>query len=345
MVQETFQALPLQTRCDAVNMLSPEQAREQMLATIKRIDGLIRGSIAFANGFSGIPVKLVVLPEYFLTSFPLGESIQGWIEKACIHPDGPEYEALAAVAQAHKIFLSGNVYEVDPAFPELYFQVSFIIDPGGEVILRYRRLVSMYSPTPHDVLDKYLDIYGRDSLFPVVDTELGKLACVASEEILYPEVTRAVVMRGAEVICHSSSEVGSHRATPKNIAKQARAYENMVYVVSANSAGIAGIPFPENSTDGSSQVVDYRGQVLAEADTGESMAGCGKIDIAALRSDRDKPSMTNMVARQRLELFAEEYAGKQLYPVNNMLRDGEVFVPERSHFLDCQAQAIDTYKK
>ena len=76
--------------------------------------------------------------------------------------DGPEYEKLGEVAQKHKIFLSGNAYELDPNFPQLYFQTCFIIDPSGDVILRYRRLVSMFAPTPHDVLDKYLDIYGQE---------------------------------------------------------------------------------------------------------------------------------------------------------------------------------------
>ncbi len=342
---QPYLALPLQCTCDAVNMLpSTQAAREQMLATIKRIDGLIKGSMGFASTFNGLPVRLVVLPEYFLTSFPLGESIPAWIEKASLQIDGPEYAALSKLAQDSKIFLSGNAYECDPHFPELYFQTSFIIDDSGDVILRYRRLISMFAPTPHDVLDAYLDQYGPDSLFPVVDTELGRLACIASEEILYPEISRALALNGAEVICHSSSEVASPRSTPKNIAKQARAYENMMYVVSANSASIDGIPFPAASTDLSSQVVNYKGAVLAEAASGESMAGCAEIDIAALRSAREKPAMTNTLARQRLELFENVYK-KPVYAANTMLDDGEVIVPDRSHFVSCQEEAIESLKK
>jgi len=340
-----YLALPLQCTCDAVNMLpSNEAARDQMLATIKRIDGLIKGSMGFASTFNGLPVRLVVLPEYFLTSFPMGESIPAWIAKACLQIDGPEYRALSEAAQENKIFLSGNAYECDPHFPDLYFQTSFIIDDSGDVILRYRRLISMYSPTPHDVLDAYLDRYGADALFPVVDTELGRLACVASEEILYPEISRALALNGAEVICHSSSEVGSPRVTPKNIAKQARAYENMAYVVSANSASIEGLPFPEASTNLSSQVVDYKGAVLAEAASGESMAGCAEVDIAALRFTREKPAMTNTLARQRLELFENIYK-QSVYPANTMLDGGEVVVPDRSHFTSCQEAAIESLEK
>lgn len=341
-----YLALPLQLSCKAINMLpSTATARQQMLDTIAHCDRLIKGSMGFSATFSGNPVRLVVLPEYFLTSFPMGESIPAWIDKACLQVDGPEYEALSDIAQKNNIYLSGNAYECDPNFPQLYFQTSFIVNDSGDVVLRYRRLISMFSPTPHDVLDAYFSKYGADSLFPVVDTELGRLACVASEEILYPEITRAMAVNGAEVICHSSSEVASPRPTPKNIAKQARAYENMLYVVSANSAGIDNIPFPASSTEGNSQVVDYKGQVLAEASNGESMAGTAEIDIAKLRASRDTPAMTNTLARQRLELFGGVYSKQSIYPANNMLnKEGEVIVPDRSHFIECQKTAISRLK-
>ena len=102
----------------------------------------------------------------------------------------------------------------------------------------------MFAPTPHDVWDQYLDIYGLEAVFPVAETEIGRLACIASEEILYPEIARCLMMRGAEVFLHSSSEAGSVQLTHKDIAKRARAIENMSYVVSANSAGISGICCP-----------------------------------------------------------------------------------------------------
>jgi len=351
---DSYAALALQVNCRAVNALQdPAAVRAQMLANIEHIRRLLLGSSGFMRSFNGLPPRLAVLPEYFLTGFPMQESIAEWREKACIKSDGPEYTALGQLASQTNLYLSGNVYELDEHFPELYFQTSFIIAPNGEILLRYRRLLSMFAPTPHDVLDKYLDIYGQDSLFPVADTEIGRLACVASEEILYPEISRALALKGAEVLCHSSSEVGSPRQTPKNVAKLARAYENMAYVVSANSAGISGIAFPASSTDGHSQVVDYRGYVLGEAGPGESMCGNGELHIDALRKARSRPSMTNMLARQRLELFATVYGGDSLYPANNMLagdkidraKVNRVIAPERSHFMDTLAASIDRLKE
>ncbi len=337
-----YQALALQMKCPALNLLSVEDARQSMLATIKRAGELIAGSRGFLASFTGSATRLVVLPEYFMSGFPQRESIEAWQGKACVAMDGPEYDALGEVAQSQGIFLAGNLYELDAKFPRLYFQTSFIVGPSGDVLLRYRRLVSMFAPTPHDVLDAYLDHYGADALFPVADTEIGRLACVASEEILYPELSRAHVLRGAEIICHSSSEVGSPLPTPKNIAKQARAYENMAYVVSANSAGISGIPFPEASTDGHSQVVDYKGQILGAASVGESMCGNGEIDIDALRRARRKPGMTNTLARQRLELFRDVYGGDAVYPANSLAGEDQ---PVRAHFQRTLQATIDALAK
>jgi predicted amidohydrolase len=334
MNQLSYRAIALQTKCFAVNRAKNRaEANEIMSQTIERLSRQIAASI----GFIGFDTKLVVLPEYFLTSFPLGESIDEWREKACLEIDGEIYEKLFKIAQDRKIFLSGNAYELDKNFPELYFQTSFIIAPNGEVIVRYRRLVSMFAPTPHDVWDKYLDIYGLEGVFPVAKTEIGNLACIASEEILYPEIARCLAMRGAEVFCHSSSEIFGMENTPKNVAKLARSYENMAYVISANSAGIADISIPENSTDGGSKIVDYKGLIIAETGQGESINAFAEIDLAALRRNRTRAGMANILSRQRFELYAESYAKHSFYPANTLL-DRKA---ERSHFVETQKSVIE----
>ena len=335
--EDRWRALALQTTCRAVNRLDAAAARSQRAETLAAVAAQVRASKAFI----GPELRLVVLPEYFLSGFPMGESVAEWREKACVDTDGPEYQALGALCRDQAVHLSGNVYETDPRFPELYFQVSFILDDAGALALRYRRLVSMFSPTPHDVLDAWVAERGADSLFPVADTALGRLAAVASEEILFPEICRALALGGAEVICHSSSEVASSLATPKQVAKRARAFENQVYVVSANSAGITGADVPAQSADGRSQIVDYEGRLLCEAAGGESMAAHADIDLAAARARRRRAGADNMLSRQRLELFAPVYAGPPVHAANGLLdADGRARAPERADFASAQRAAI-----
>ncbi|MDE0658760.1 MAG: nitrilase [Gammaproteobacteria bacterium] len=331
-----YTALALQTRVEAVSGL-PDVAscRDSIARSLERV----AGQVAASRAFIGPHVALVVLPEYFLTGYPMGESAESWRARGCLEPAGREYDALGAIAASNGVFLSGNLYETDAHFPELYFQTSFIANDAGDIVLRYRRLISQFGPTPYEVLDRYLDVYGADSLFPVVETELGRLAAVASEEIVFPEIARALALRGAEVLCHSSSEVASPVLTPKNVAKRARAYENHVYVVSANTAGVSGIDLPNESVDGASQIVDYEGRVLVEAAGGESMAAHTDIDVDALRAYRRRPGMFNVFSRQRLALF-RVYADSEVCAPNSLLDDGGVVAPARDHFLSMQRQAI-----
>jgi predicted amidohydrolase len=333
-----FSALALQMRCDAVNQdTAPEAARQRMDAAVARMSTQVGASKAFLAGFNGVQLKLVVLPEYWMTGFPLAETRVQWMAKAAIAADGAECDAIAAVAQRHGIYLCSNHYETDRHFPDLYFQANVVFGPTGDTVLRYRRMISLYTPTPFDVWDSYLDAYGADAIFPVARTDIGVLGTVASEEILYPEVARATVLKGAEILLHPTSEVGSPQLTPKHISKLARATENMSYVVSANSGGIVGAGVPENSTDAMSVVIEYSGRILAEAGVGETMVANAPLDLASLRAARRRTGQGNMLARLPLAAFAPNYAGERVQP--NGMADGKML--ERAQVIERQRAVIE----
>jgi predicted amidohydrolase len=318
-----YSACALQLVCDAVNQdSSVEAARERMMASIARIGRQIATTKAFLRTFNGTELKLVCLPEYFLTGFPLRESREEWRAKAAIAMDGPEYQALGEIAQRFNVYIGGNLYETDPNFPALYFQANTLIAPSGDIVLRYRRMISLYTPTPYDVWDQYLDIYGYDAVFPVVETEIGVIGSIASEEILYPEIARMQGLKGAEIFLHPTSEVGAPSLTVKDVAKRARAIENMAYVVSANSAEIIGTPVPAASTDAMSKIVDWNGRVLAEAESGESLNANAVIDLPELRATRARTGMANLLTRLPLDAFEPGYAGKVSAEPNAMAGRG-----------------------
>ena len=334
---DRYIALALQIDCDGVHP-DPDRtaAAARMHASLARIDVAIGG----ARRWIGPELKLVVLPEYILSGPPWGETIPEWAANGALAPDGPEYDALAKIAQKHAVFLAGNGYETDVNFPGLYFQACWVFDPTGNRVLTYRRLISIFAPTPHDVWDKYLDVYGLDAVFPVADTAIGKIAAIASEEILYPEVARAHAIRGAEVFLHSTSEVASPNLTIKQIARRARALENLAYVVSANNAELRGIDVPTDSSNGFSDIIDYHGNQMVLAGVGESSVASSFLDLAGLRAYRRRPAMANMLSRQALEMFAESFANADLRRRNGLLQGGKLVIPDRSYFQQRQADAI-----
>jgi predicted amidohydrolase len=334
---DRYVALALQVDCDGVHPDTDRaSAAARMAASLTRIEQAIAG----AKRWIGADLKLVVLPEYILSGPPWGETIPEWTAKGALAPDGPEYTTLAAIAQKYGIFLAGNGYETDRHFPGIYFQACWVFDPAGNRVLTYRRLISIFAPTPHDVWDKYLDIYGLEGVFPVADTVIGRLAAIASEEILYPEIARAHAIRGAEVFLHSTSEVASPNLTIKQIARRARALENLAYVVSANTAGLLGIDVPVDSSNGYSDLIDYHGNQMVLAGAGNSSVASAFLDLAGLRAYRRRPAMANMLSRQALEMFAESFAKADLRRRNGLLQDGKLMIPDRAYFQQRQSDAI-----
>ncbi len=343
---DNFIAVSLQISSDAVNACkNREESSILMSNKINKISTYIKSIDPFLTSFNGLKPKLYVLPEYFLSSFPMGESIDRWKELAAIEMNGPEYDQLCKIADDSKCFISGNVYEVDTNFSEIYFQTSFVIGPNGKVILRYRRLISLFAPSPYDVWDKYIDHYGKEAIFPVVDTAIGRIGCVASEEILYPEISKCLSKKGMEILCHSTSEVGSPSLTPKEICRRARAIENMCYVVSANSASLQGIKLPPDGTSGMSKIVDYKGLVIAEANVGETYNANAILDIDGLRKARKRTGMTNILSRQPYNLYAEFYNEPSSLVPNAMLKGNEVEIPNRDFFVKRQKQVIEKMLK
>ncbi len=337
----SYTALALQINTYCVNAAKDRaEARELMDNCLQGLASQVKNSKGFIRSFSGTDVRLVVLPEYFLSGFPLQESPAEWRDKAALEIDGPEYEALGKIAQEADVYLAGNVYEQDPNFPELFFQCCFIMGPAGDPVLRYRRMISLSTPSPFDVWDRYLDIYGMDAVFPVADTDIGRLAAIASEEILYPEIARCLAIKGAEVFVNPSSEVGSPALTPKDIARRARAIENLAYVVTANSASLQGLPFPQDSSTAMSKVVDYSGKPLAEATAGESMAANATIDLAALRRTRRQTGLTNTLVRHPFLAYAPLFEGARFKLPNKLLDGDGARAPERGELTRWQGEDI-----
>ena len=332
-----YSALALQTLCDTVNQdTTVADAQARMERSIERVGRQIGVAKGFMEGFNGYDLKLVVLPEYWMTGFPIQESRKEWKVKAAVSIEGGTSEKISKLAQTFKIYLCSNHYETDENFPELYFQANVIYGPNGNVVLRYRRMVSLYTPTPYDVWDQYLDIYGNKAIFPVADTEIGMVGTVASEEILYPEIARMHTFNGAEILCHPTSEVSSPNLTPKHIAKKARAVENIVYLVSANSASIRGTSIPAESADGMSIVLDWYGRTLAEAGQGETFNANAILDINALRETRRKTGMSNLLSRIPIEAFAQKYSQANHAPANRTSN-----LIERSEAIEQQQAVID----
>jgi predicted amidohydrolase len=264
------------------------------------------------------PPKLVVLPEFALQGPPHELTAAQWIDKACCPIPGAITEPLQDFARQGHMYVAAHQFESDPQWPGRYFNTSFLIDPQGAVILRYRRVNTAAFPSPHDFMDAYLARHSSAEVFPVADTPLGRLAMIPCGEINVPEVARVLMLQGAEVFLHPTN---SPRRPAQEAAKIVRAAENMAFLISANVAHGIGFSLDGSVKGGRSHIIDYLGRTLAYADAPEeTTAVSALIDIEALRAARRQDTGTaNPLLRARWEMYRPFFAKASFYPPNSFL--------------------------
>ena len=266
------------------------------------------------------PSKLYVLPEFFLTGAAgIGHSPEA-TELMSIRIPGPETDRIGALAREVDAYICGMAWEVMDDWPGRYWNTGFIISPDGEVILKYHK---HYDPTgktkPGDVMDEYVERYGIDALFPVVDTPIGRLGCLICYDINFPEMARCLALQGAEILLHPTSEGRAPFLLEDTggweIGKRSRAYENLVYIVSANQGQFRGSDFPTDRMRGRSQIVDYSGRVVNIAETTGEAILQADIELEHLRQKRGQMQM-NFLAQLQTHIHAPFYAKHQRWPAN-----------------------------
>lgn len=310
----------------AVSAATPEAAwaiiRRNLATGVRMIEAAQRHA----------PAQLYVTPEFAFQGAPQSMPVARWIEQACCELPGPISEPLQKLAARLGVYIGGNQFESVAQWPGRYFNTSFLIDPRGEVILRYRRLTTAAFPSPHDFMDEYLAQTAPEQVFPVVDTPLGRLAMIPCSEIAVPEVARVMMMQGAEVILHPTN---SRKIPAEDAAKIARCSENKCYLISANVAGPIGFSQDRTELGGRSRIHDFHGRLLAYHEPSDATTNVSaSIDIEALRSDRSEDDGPSGLLRSRWEMYRPFFAKASFYPANGFLHEPMGAVSETARLLD-----------
>lgn len=275
------------------------------------------------------PVKLVVCPEnVFRHEFNAKESDQKDRVASAVTIPGPETDEIAEMARKYNAYISMSMHERDPKYPDYFMNAAFIMDPKGRIILKFRKINPWIplevSTSPHDILDY------KEDMFPVVETQLGNLACMVCYDQFFPEVARQLTFNGAEVILKPTifppypQHMNYEPYDWYTVVNKMRSIENMVYGVNCNSGKY-----------GHSMIVDYLGRVIAQGAKGRQMTLGATIDVQALRDYRNKTQLHNMVQQLRTECYT--YLQKPMWPKHKPLLDEEDY-PRR-------APIPDFYKK
>jgi omega-amidase len=231
----------------------------------------VRGLVAAAALPRG---SLLLLPEMFATGFSM--NVAGIAESV----GGPTETFLAALAGEFGIFVCGGV--VLRAADGRGLNQAVTVAPDGELVSRYSKIhpFSYGGETQHYAPGTEVLLYriGQVPIAPFVCYDLR-----------FPEIFRNAAKRGAQLLTVIANWPEPREAHWLALLK-ARAIENQAFVIGVNRCGRD----PKLAYSGRGQVIDPRGNVLADGGNAEAVFSADLDLPGLLQYRKDFPALQDM---------------------------------------------------
>ena len=238
---------------------------------------------------------LVVLPETVTTGFVTGLDAQGLWDLVDDMP-GRTTTAIQRAAKALGVHVVWPSYRRGPE-RGVVFNSAALIGPNGDLIGTYDKTHAF--PTERcdcggwTTLGSHADVY---------ETALGSIGMIICYDGDFPELSRLLAVKGAEVIVRPSALLRSFDIW--QMTNMARAYDNHVFVVATNAVGAdAG----RNYYFGHSMIVNPIAWRLAQARGTEEIVAA-KLNPDPLRyitTGSHSEQVFDHLEDRNLELYAE----------------------------------------
>lgn len=213
-----------------------------------------RRSVAMSFASSVADVDLIVLPELWPVGFFHFDNYTDAAEPL----DGPTVEFAVGLAREHGCWVHGGSFiergSASLQGVEPLHNTSVLVGPSGEVELLYRKS-HLFGYESHEAR---LLVAGTETpVTKVEDLTLGAATCY---DLRFPELFRGMLDAGADFFCVTSAWPASRLDHWRTLC-QARAVENLAWLVACNAAGTDnGVALA-----GHSIVIDPWGTIVAEA--------------------------------------------------------------------------------
>jgi len=223
----------------------------------------------------GRPEKgaLVVLPEMFDTGFTM--NVTGVSDEK----SGETRKFLAELAKEFGVWVMGGFANSDARGGK---NEAAVIDPQGREVVRYQKI----HPFTRGGEAKHYSAGREIKLFDWGGFNVCPFICY---DLRFPEIFRAGVRKGANlflVIANWPLPREQHWVT----LLEARAIENLAYVVGVNRAGTD----PKYTYFGRSRIVDPHGKVIAEAGR-EEIVISADLDVGVAEAwQKDFPALSDI---------------------------------------------------
>ena len=235
---------------------------------------------AVAAALEHAEADLIVLPELFASGYQF-VSKDEVVQLAEPVPNGPTTRRLADIAKRRRMHLVAGLPE---RAGYACYNSAVVVGPSG--------FIGCYRKT-HLFFEETLFFTPGDTGFQVWDIGSAKLGVMVCFDWYYPEASRTLALKGAEIICHPSNLVLPNCPDSMPV----RCLENRVFAVTSNRTGSEAREGKDPLTFiGSSEVVAPDGTILH-------------------RASQDKEEL------YIVEIDPAEARNKALTPYNDLLRD------------------------
>ncbi len=229
-------------------------------------DRNVRRSIELMEG---LEADLWVLPELCNTGylFRSKEEVEDLAEEI---PNGPSVQAWREMARERNTHVVAGMAERADG---KVFNAAVLVRPSGAVNV-YRKA--------HLFDEEKRWFEPGDTGFEVVDIGDARIGMMVCFDWIFPEATRILALKGADLICHPANLVLPYCPD----AMVTRCIENRVFAITCNRIGVERRGGSTLTFIGSSQIVDPKGQVLVRADRDEACVRLVEIDPTLARDKR-----------------------------------------------------------
>ncbi len=211
--------------------------------------------------------RLAVLPENF--------ALMGHTERdklALAEPEGSGLiqDFLAAEAARHNMWIVGGTVPLAGPDAARVWPACMVYDGGGRQVARYDKIHLFDVDLPdNDESYRESDTLLAGDQVQVIDTPLGCLGLSVCYDLRFPELFRALVDRGAEIIVLPAAFTATTGEAHWEPLLRARAIENQCFMIGAAQSGEHA---SGRRTWGHSMIVDPWGKVVANAQAQETAA-------------------------------------------------------------------------
>lgn len=241
----------------------PLKAAAIQLATGTNIGANLLEAEKLAAAAAKDGANLIVFPENFAF---MGNSCKEMTPLCETDGDGPLQDFLSQTAKKLGVWLVGGTIPMEANDASKMRAACLLYNAQGERVARYDK-AHLFDVNLVETNEEYIE---SDSIEPgdkvvVVDTPFGRLGLAVCYDLRFPELFRAMLDKGAEIITLPSAFTAITGKAHWEVLVRARAIENLAYVI-ASAQG--GFHINSRETYGHSMIVDPWGSILAEQQRG-----------------------------------------------------------------------------